>query len=99
MRRINTVTGQSIQKLFFNEARQHYHLENNRASLATAQGLLVLFMASAFLSRDGAAPVYRTLGYEMMDRLQIEEKVLSTTDEQEAKAYSTAIWGVYCCEK
>lgn len=99
MKRINTVTGQRLQELFYNEAREHYHLENSRASLPTAQGLLVLFMASAFLSRDGAAPIYRNLGYDMIDRLRIEEKLSFTADEQEANAYSTAVWGVYCCEK
>lgn len=81
------------------EARQNFHLENNRASLPTAQGLLTLFMASAFLSRDGAAPIYRTLGYDMIDRLRIPDKIRSTTDEQEKEAYSTALWGTYCLEK
>lgn len=88
-----------MQEVFFEEARQHYHLENNQASLPTAQGLLVLFMASAFLNRDGAAPVYRNLAYDMTDRLRIDEKILLTTDELEKNAYSTAVWGVYCCEK
>lgn len=56
-------------------------------------------MASAFLSRDGAAPIYRNLSYDMIDRLRIEENLSITTDEQEANAFSTAVWGVYCCEK
>ncbi|KAF3038471.1 hypothetical protein E8E12_003605 [Didymella heteroderae] len=87
-----------MQEAFFNEAVKHYHLENNRASLPTAQGLIVLFMASAFLSRDGAAASYRNLGYDMIDRLQIDNKFSTTTDEAEIKAYSTALWGIYCCE-
>lgn len=81
------------------EAVQNFRLENNRASLPTAQGLLVLFMASAFLSRDGAAPLYRSLAYDMLDRLRIKDKILSTTDEQEKKAYSTTVWGIYCLDK
>lgn len=93
------MTGQKMQEAFFNEAVKHYHLENNRASLPTAQGLIVTFMASAFLSRDGVAPIYRNLGYDMMDRLRIDTKLSATTDEREIKAYSTAVWGIYCCEK
>lgn len=88
-----------MQEAFFEEAVQHFHLENNRESLTTAQGLLILFMASAFLSRDGAAPIYRTLGYEMMDRLRMQDRILSATDEQEKTAYSIAIWGTYCLER
>ncbi|XPS70319.1 hypothetical protein M3J09_002544 [Ascochyta lentis] len=98
VRKINTVTGQHLQGDFFLEARLHYQLENNRASLTTAQGLLIMFMASAFLSRDGAAPIYRSLGYDMIDRLRIEDKIASTTDEREKNAYSTAVWGAYCLE-
>ncbi|UPX11811.1 uncharacterized protein EKO05_0002399 [Ascochyta rabiei] len=98
VRKINTVTGQNLQESFFLEAQQYFQLENDRASLTTAQGLLIMFMASAFLSRDGAAPIYRSLGYDMIDRLMIEEKIASTTDEQEKKAYSTAVWGIYCLE-
>ena len=98
VKRINTVTGQNMQEAFFQEAQQSFHLENNRASLPTAQGLLVLFMASAFLSRDGAAPIYRTLAYNMIDRLRLEDKVPITEDEKEKTAYCTAAWGFYCCE-
>lgn len=98
VKKINTVTGQNMQEAFFLEARRFFHLEDSRASLPTAQGLLVLFMASAFLSRDGAAPMYRSVGYSMIDRLRLEDKVLITEDEQEKTAYSTAAWGFYCCE-
>jgi hypothetical protein len=87
-----------MQESFFQEARQHFDLENNRVSLPTAQGLLVLFMASAFLDQDGAAPFYRSLGYDMIDRLRLEERVMFTEDEQEKEAYCIAAWGVYCCE-
>jgi hypothetical protein len=88
-----------MQESFFMEAQQHFNVEKNKVSLPTAQGLLVLFMASAFLSRDGAAPIYRVLGYEMMDRLRIQTKIADTNDEHEKKAYCTAMWGTYCCEK
>lgn len=98
VKRINTVTGQNMQEAFFLEAQHFFERENNRASLPTAQGLLVLFMASAFLSRDGAAPMYRSLGYSMIDRLRLEDKALITEDEQERSAYFTAAWGFYCCE-
>jgi hypothetical protein len=59
------------------------HLKNIRASLPTAQGLLVLYMASVSLSRDGAALIYRSLGYSMVDRLRPEGEVLIRQYEEE----------------
>jgi hypothetical protein len=32
-------------------------------------------MASTFLSRDGVVPIYRNLGYNMIDRLRIDTKL------------------------
>lgn len=58
-----------------------------------------MFMASAFLGYDGESPTYRSLAYEMADRLRIEERIAESEDDTEKRAYSTAIWGIYCCEK
>jgi hypothetical protein len=81
------------------EARRHYGLENARASLPTVQGLLIMFAASAFFDCNDTLSDYRSLAYNMLDRLRIEEKITADQTQDEKRAYSKAVWGVYCFEK
>jgi hypothetical protein len=96
---INAITGQTLQTLFSLEARRHYSLENARASLPTVQGLLIMFAASTFFDCNDTLPDYGSLAYSMLDRLHIEENITADQARDEKRAYSMAIWGVYCFEK
>jgi hypothetical protein len=96
---IDAITGQTLQTLFSLEARRHYSLENARASLPTVQGLLIMFAASAFFDCNDTLSDYPSLAYSMLDRLHIEGNVAVNQVQDEKRAYSMAMWGVYCFEK
>jgi hypothetical protein len=58
-----------------------------------------MFAASAFFDCDDALSGYRSLAYSMLDRLHIEANVAAEQAQDEKRAYSVAMWGVYCFEK
>jgi hypothetical protein len=58
-----------------------------------------MFAASAFLDCDDTLSDYRSLAYRMLDSLHVEEKIAASQNQDEKRAYSKAVWGVYCFEK
>lgn len=85
-------------KAFDAEARRHLDHVRENPSLATVQGLLIMFVVSCYLGQDKAGVIYRHLGYDMLDRLYIENRLEITRDPLAKQAYCKAQWGIYCYE-
>lgn len=96
---IRTTTGKDLCGLFDAEARRHLENDLNKPSLPTAQGSIIMFMASAYFGRDRAGALYRRLGYDMLDSLSIPTDHVHMTDVEEKTAYCKAVWGAYCYER
>jgi hypothetical protein len=58
-----------------------------------------MFTANAFFDCNDTQSDYRSLAYSMLDSLHIEEEITTGQAQEEKKAYSMAVWGVYCFEK
>lgn len=99
IKKVFTVTGEDLTKSFDAEARRHLDHIRNTPSLATVQGLLVIFIVSCYLGQDKAGVIYRHLGYDMLDSLHIEHCMKITHEPQEKLAYCKAEWGIYCYER
>lgn len=78
-----------------------------RRSLATVQGLLIIYTCYVGQGKDRGAMQYRWMAYDMLARLQVELETTFTDLERSnegattktAKAISRALWGVYCFER
>lgn len=96
---IRTTTGRDLCELFDAEARRHLEHDMEVPSLPTAQGSIIMYMNSAYFGRDRAGAMYRHLGYDMLERLEIPSNFEATSDLQTKRAHSTAVWGAYCYER
>lgn len=85
--------------LFDAEARRHLEYDMQTPSLPTAQGLVIMFMTSAYFGRDRAGAIYRHLGYDMLKRLSVTTAVPQMNSPDERRAYCTAVWGTFCYER
>jgi hypothetical protein len=95
------------QQLFLAEARRHQELEFGRRSLATIQGLLIIYTCYVGQGKDRGGMQYRWMAYDMLARLQAKletmftdlERVNEGATTKTAKAISRALWGIYCFER
>jgi hypothetical protein len=82
-------------------------LEFGRRSLATVQGLLIIYACYVGQGRDRGAMQYRWMAYDMLARLQPKletiftdlERVNGGATTKTAKAIFRALWGIYCFER
>jgi hypothetical protein len=88
---------------FYTEAKRLFDCENGRRSLPTVQGLLIIFTYSTVMGKDRAGMMFRHTAYKMLQQLDLEENFRSNTDVRhnyrEQKAFSRALWGIYCFER
>ncbi|KAJ5062233.1 hypothetical protein J3E74DRAFT_473850 [Bipolaris maydis] len=98
VKKILTVSAYDLIKAFDAEARRHLGHVRETPSLATVQGLLIMFVVSCYLGQDKAGVIYRHLGYDMLDRLYIENRLETTRDPLAKQVYCKAQWGIYCYE-
>jgi hypothetical protein len=88
---------------FYREAKRLFDCENGRRSLPTVQGLLIMFTYSTVAGKDRAGMMFRHTAYKMLHQLDLEENFRSNTDVRhnyrEQKAFSRALWGIYCFER
>jgi hypothetical protein len=99
VKKVFTITGEDLTRSFDAEARRHLDHVRDIPSLATVQGLLIMFIVSCYLGQDKAGVIYRHLGYDMLENLHIEDRMNFTRDPQEKAAYCKAEWGIYCYER
>jgi hypothetical protein len=99
IKKVFTITGEDLTRSFDAEARRHLDHIRDIPSLATVQGLLIMFIVSCYLGQDKAGVIYRHLGYDMLDNLRIEDRMNFTREPQEKAAYCKAEWGIYCYER
>jgi hypothetical protein len=85
------------------EAKRLFERENGRRSLPTVQGLLIMFAYSTVMGKDRAGLMFRHTAYKMLHQLDLEENFRNDTDMRhnyrEQKAFSRALWGIYCFER
>jgi hypothetical protein len=88
---------------FDTEAKRLFDYENGRRSLPTVQGLLIMFTYSTVMGKDRAGMMFRHTAYKMLHQLDLEENFRNDTnvrhDYREQKAFSRALWGIYCFER
>jgi hypothetical protein len=99
VKKVFTITGEDLTRSFDAEARRHIEHVRDIPSLATVQGLLIMFIVSCYLGQDKAGVIYRHLGYDMLENLRIEDRINFTSEPQEKAAYCKAEWGIYCYER
>jgi hypothetical protein len=99
IKKVFTITGEDLTRSFDAEARRHLDRVRDTPSLATVQGLLIMFIVSCYLGQDKAGVIYRYLGYDMLDNLYIAHRMKNARDPQEKVAYCKAEWGIYCYER
>jgi predicted fused transcriptional regulator/phosphomethylpyrimidine kinase len=85
------------------EAKRLFDCENGRRSLPAVQGLLIMFTYSTVMGKDRAGMMFRHTAYRMLDQLDLEENFRNVTNlrynHKEQKAFSRALWGIYCFER
>jgi hypothetical protein len=88
---------------FDTEAKRLLDCENGRRSLTTVQGLLIMFTYSTVMGKDRGGTMFRHTAYKMLHQLDLEENFRNDTnvrhDYREQKAFSRALWGIYCFER
>jgi len=89
---------------FLNEAKRLFDLESGKGSLPTVQALLIMYICCAGMGRDRAGMMFRSVAYEMLRSLRLEDVRLGAASEAEATARaidanSRALWGIYCFER
>lgn len=94
--------GRRLREQFYNEAKKLFDKETGRASLATTEALLFLYMYSTSSAMDRAGLVFRLAGCEMFRRLKLGSRIhskLHPGDEDLYKeAVSRAAWGLFYLE-
>ena len=98
------LTEQNISERFLEESKKLFDLENGRASLTTALALYLMFSATAFLGKDRAGGIYRTMTFETLRRLKLDQKFPklnpeNPTEERERRVISKALWGIWAAER
>jgi hypothetical protein len=77
--------------------------EKGRRFLPTVQGLLIMFAYSIAMGKDRAGLIFRHTAYDMLNRLRLEDGFFGVNntkyDYKERRAYSRALWGIYCFER
>lgn len=85
------------------QAKVLLDVENGRRSLPTVQGLLIMFAYNVAMGKDRAGLVFRYTAYDMLNHLRLENAFSGVTntnyDYKERRAYSRALWGIYCFER
>lgn len=100
---LTAVSGEALITRFANEAKRLLALEHGRSSLATAQGLLLLFMTTVFDGSDRVGMMYRLMSNEMFRQLNLEAKLAVIDGDplsmDDRRALSKALWGQFIFEK
>lgn len=95
--------GVNAAEYFDAEAKRLFDCENGRRSLPTVQGLLIMFTYSTVMGKDRAGIMFRHTAYRMLDQLDLEVNFRNVTNAKhnykERKAFSRALWGIYCFER
>jgi predicted fused transcriptional regulator/phosphomethylpyrimidine kinase len=85
------------------EAKRLLDCENGRRSLPAVQGLLIMFTYSTVMGKDRAGMMFRHTAYRMLDQLDLEKDFRNVINprysHKEQKAFSRALWGIYCFER
>ncbi|KAB5554934.1 hypothetical protein GE09DRAFT_1222406 [Coniochaeta sp. 2T2.1] len=98
----SAASGVDLTGLFSNEAKRLLTLEKGRSSLATAQGLVLMFMTSVFDGSDRMGMMWRLMACDMMKQLNLEAELAAIENDPskkvERRALSRALWGYFILE-
>lgn len=92
-----------LQARFFDEARRLFDCEAGKASVPTAQALVIMYVYCSGAAQDRAGLAYRSAACEMYNRLRMGGIHFtypgSRYDENSRKRLlSKAAWGLFCLE-
>jgi hypothetical protein len=104
VRDINALSKTNLGLRFLDEAKKHLDIEGGRSSIATVQGLSLLFNYSALMGMDRAALAYRYTALSMLKQMHLERTYakLSASPVQEERAMiviSKLVWGSFCYDR
>lgn len=99
----DTATQQSLADRFFGVAKMLLEREQGRASVPTAQALMLMLHVTACQGRDRAGLIYRQYALDMVVRLKLEDKYSSLLQDErdrseERRLLSHTIWGLFVFE-
>ncbi|KAM4057836.1 C6 transcription factor [Hirsutella rhossiliensis] len=102
-RLFGAMTRQDMTERFLYEAKSLLYCEQGRASIPTAQALMLMFLTTTCLGRDRAGRIYRHHAIDMIQRLKIEAKYTalledSHDDPRERRLLAKALWGLFVFE-
>lgn len=97
------MTQQDLTERFLDEAKSLLDREQGRASIPTAQALMIMFLTIMCLGKDRAGRIYRHYALEMILRLKIEAKYTALLEEgrddpRERGLLAKALWGLFVFE-
>jgi hypothetical protein len=99
----SAISGDDLTIRFANEAKRLLALERGRSSLATVQGLLLLFMTTVLDGCDRVGMMYRLMSTEMLKQLNLEAELAAIEGDvhrvDEKRALSRALWGHFIFER
>ncbi|KAB5539497.1 putative C6 transcription factor [Coniochaeta sp. 2T2.1] len=98
----SAASGEDLTGRFSSEAKRLLTLEKGRSSLATAQGLVLMFMTSVFDGSDRVGMMWRLMACDMMKQLNLEAELAAIENDAskkvERRALSRALWGYFIFE-
>jgi hypothetical protein len=99
----SSLTRQSLVEMFLDEAGNCIGKEQGRVSIPTAHALMLRYFTMPCMGRDRAGRVFRQQAIDMVQRLDLQNKVRSIAGNSargiaEKKRIPKALWGLFVVE-
>ncbi len=97
------MTQQDMTDCFLNEANSCLEQEEGRASIPTAQALMLMYATMAYMGRDRAGRSYRQSAIDLVHRMKLERAYTSIQEDgpdqvTRKRGISQALWGLFILE-
>lgn len=100
---VEAIDGRKLGEQFFNESRRLLDEERGKPSLATMQGLFMLYQYTTSAAMDRAGRIFRLSACEMYSRLKLGTHLIirGRVEDEDArrKVLSRISWGAFCIER